>query len=410
MASSPSPTTQTDVRPVAESCDLSIIIVSWNVWELLRACLISIERTTRPSQRQHLRTLAAPEANLPPAGLRSIPAERPVPVQTRAGRRWPLLQPAPQPVQSPVDATPQQTAAGYGVEVIVVDNASTDGTAANLAAHFPWVRLIANTSNAGFTRANNQGYAISGGRFVYFLNPDTELEHDRLHGDSLFVLFDALLQSEGVAVAGPQLRYADNSLQSSARRFPGPMTGFFESTWLGRAFPLNPWARHLHMEDWSARWSYDVDWVVGAAMLCRREALQSVMVRTERGEPWPWDGPFDERFFMYSEETDLCRRLKQAGWRVLHVPQARVIHFEGRSSEQAVTARHIHFNRSKVLYWRKWFGSGWAEALRRYLLLEYRLQILVEGVKWLGGHKRALRRQRIDAYRQILATRLRESA
>jgi GT2 family glycosyltransferase len=378
------------------------------VWELLRGCIVSIERATRPGARPNQRTLIPPDAAPAPVGLRSIPAERPAPQVVRR-RAWgrALFGNQPPPAEAPVvrPAPPLPPS----VEVIVVDNGSQDGTVQKLQSHFPWVQVLANEQNLGFTRANNQGFARSSGRTVYFLNPDTELEHDRFHGDSLFALYDVLQRSEGVAMVGPQLRNADNSLQSSARRFPEPLTGFFESTWLGRALPLSPWTRRLHMADWPVRWGYDVDWIVGAAMLCRREALVQVMQATETGAPWPWQGPFDERFFMYSEETDLCLRLKLAGWRVLYVPQARVIHFEGRSSEQAVAARHIHFNRSKVFYWRKWFGPRWSESLRRYILLEYRVQVWVERAKWLVGSKRDLRRQRIGVYRHILRTRLRDS-
>jgi GT2 family glycosyltransferase len=407
---------QAEAAPPPVPCDLSIIIVSWNVWELLRGCLISIERSTRPTADARLRVLAAPPSQQPPAGQRTVPIERPaqqaVP-RNRFGRRSARAEPEPQPQAQSRPAAP---ATGATVEVIVVDNGSGDGTPELLATHYPWVRVIANESNLGFTRANNQGYATAGGRFVYFLNPDTELLHDRVHGDSLWQLYEALRAGEGVSVVGPSLHYADFSPQSSARRFPTPLTGFFESTWLGRALPWNPWARRLHLADWPALWSFDVDWVVGAAMLCRRDALQSVMrargspIPGAKAEAWPWPGPFDERFFMYSEETDLCLRLKRAGWRVLHVPAAQVVHFEGRSSEQAVEARHLHFNRSKVKYWEKWFGRRWSEPLRHYLLLEYRLQIVLERAKWLVGSKRSLRSQRIAVYRRILATRLREEA
>jgi hypothetical protein len=109
---------------------------------------------------------------------------------------------------------------------------------------------------------------------------------------------------------------------------------------------------------------------------------------------------------MYSEELDLCRRVKQAGWRILYVPEAVIIHYEGRSSEQVVAARHIHFNTSKVRYARKWFGPGWAAALRHYLLLEFRVQLWIEHIKAALGHKRTLRQTRIAAYRQVLASGL----
>lgn len=217
---------------------------------------------------------------------------------------------------------------------------------------------------------------------------------------SLSTLVAAIAADPTIGVIGPQLWYADGSLQPSARRFPTPLTGFFESTWLGRAWPSNPWARRLLMADLPADQRSDVDWLVGAALLCRRAALDAVATP---------DGPFDEGFFMYSEELDLCRRIKQAGWRIVYEPAARVIHHEGKSSEQVSTQRHIRFNTSKVRYWRKWFGPRWSEALRRYLLLEYRVQIGVEQIKLWLGHKPALRRERIAAYRQVIASGLHAS-
>ncbi len=348
-SSSTTATVPLDPAPV----DLSIVIVSWNVWDLLRACLRSIEQ--------------ASAARSGPADVRGFGPD---------GRTATL-------------------------EVIVVDNASHDATPDLVTARFPWVRVIRNATNLGFTGGNNLGYAASRGRFVYFLNPDTELVRSQLHGDSLWELYGAVAGDAHVGLAGPQLRYADNSLQSSRRRFPTALTGFFESTWLGRAWPNNPWARRLHMAGWPTAFRQDVDWVVGAAMLARRGALEVVRLPE-------YSGPFDERYFMYSEELDLCRRLKQAGYRILYVPEAWVMHYEGRSSEQVVAARHILFNRSKIRYVEQTFGRRWAAALRAYLLLEFRLQLGIEQAKWLLGHKRSLRAQRIAAYRELLATGLRE--
>jgi GT2 family glycosyltransferase len=181
------------------------------------------------------------------------------------------------------------------------------------------------------------------------------------------------------------------------------LTGFWESTWLAQCWPENPWSHHFHMADWPATLRQDVDWVVGAAMLARRTALQALLRPDE-------SGPFDESFFMYSEELDLCRRLRAAGWRVIYAPEAVIIHYEGRSSEQVVAARHIHFNTSKVRYYQKYFGMFWMELLRQYLLLEFRVQVGLEWLKWQMGHKRALRAHRIRAYRQVLATGLRPAS
>jgi len=373
---------QTQGAQAKASCDLSIVIVSWNVWPLLQQCLASIERATLPGEADFRRFPGCvQEASTSGADIGG------------AARGAEHQAPAP---------------ALATLEVIVVDNASGDDTPALVKKHFPWVRVLASEKNLGFTGGNNLGFVASRGRFVYFLNPDTELLPALdapsasypvdASSHSIAVLYCAILADPTIGVIAPQLRYADGSHQPNARRFPGPLTGFFESTWLGRAWASNPWARAMLMADLPPDRRSDVDWVVGAAMLCRREALEAVS--TEKG-------PFDEDFFMYSEEMDLCRRIKAAGWRVVYEPAAAVLHHEGKSSEQVSTQRHIRFNASKVYYWRKWFGAGWAEALRRYLLVEYALQIGVEWLKLRLGHKPALRRARIEAYREVLRSRLR---
>ncbi|RME55665.1 MAG: glycosyltransferase family 2 protein [Caldilineae bacterium] len=329
-----------------ETIDIAIVIVSWNVWDLLRACLHAIEDQTESTPNPQVRRFG-------PHG----------------------------------EAT---------LRVVVVDNASQDATPSLLSHRFPWVQGLFLDENLGFTGGNNQGLRALGlldgpvdeeaglPRFVYFLNPDTE----PLPG-SLWALYRGIAGDPTIGAIGPQLRYGDGSLQSSRRRFPTRLTGFFESTWLERAWPDNPWARRYHVAEWSPQTRQDVDWLVGAALLVRGEALAAV-------------GGFDEGFFMYSEELDLCWRIKAAGWRVVYDPAAVVIHYEGRSSEQVAARRHILFNRSKVRFYRKRFGPLWAELLRRYLLFEYRWQMALERLKWLLGHKRSLRQERIAAYRAVL--------
>ena len=318
------------------------------------------------------------------------------------------------------------------IQVVVLDNASEDATPSLLPSRFPWVQTIFSDENLGFTGGNNRALEAMGfsplptqeqegeasdqndaegpaapvrtsdnnsatdpyprpaakARFIYFLNPDTEL----LPG-SLWALYNGINEDETIGAIGPQLRYTDGALQSSRRRFPGLLTGFFESTWLEQMWPRNPWTRSYHLADWPADARQDVDWLVGAALLVRGKVLAAL-------------GGFDPQFFMYSEETDLCRRIKRAGWRVVYDPGAIVIHAEGRSSGQVSARRHILFNRSKVRYMRKWHGPLWAALLRRYLLLEFRLQIISESFKALLGHKRALRRDRVAAYRNVLKSGL----
>jgi GT2 family glycosyltransferase len=279
--------------------------------------------------------------------------------------------------------------AHYTAEVIVVDNASTDGSASAIAAGFPWVTLLANDENIGFTRGNNQGLVVSSGRTVLFLNPDTEVI-----GEALPTMLDFMAAHPEVGALGPELRYADGSIQSSRRCFPTLMTGFFESTPLAWHWPQNRWARRYRMEGEAERSAGPVDWVVGAALLARREALDQI-------------GGFDEAYFMYSEELDWCRRAKDAGWEVVFLPSAQIVHHEGKSSEQVAAARHIYFQTSKVRYFRKFHGPLASETLRLGLLGMFAGEWALEGLKGLLGHKQALRRQRMAAYEKLLRSGLR---
>ena len=313
--------------------DISIVIVNWNVRELLHRCLSSLRAT----------------ALLPGTG-------------------------------------------GLTCEVVVVDNASQDGSAAMVRAEFPQVTLIENTENLGFTRGNNQALARSTGRYLLLLNPDTEIV-----GDALTTMVAYMDANPGVGVVGPQLLYPDGSIQSSRRRFPSLATMFVEITVLQRLFGRSALVRHYYALDTPDDATQEVDWVVGACMMVRREAMDAA-------------GLLDERFFMYSEEMDWCLRIKQQGWKVVYLPTARIVHHEARSSEQVLPAQHIYFHSSKVAYVRKHFGPRQAEALRLFLLATYVYQILEEGAKWLLGSKRPLRARRISLYRRVLRSGLRGDA
>jgi N-acetylglucosaminyl-diphospho-decaprenol L-rhamnosyltransferase len=282
-------------------------------------------------------------------------------------------------------------AASYATEIIVVDNASSDGTVEMLRAEFPNLRVIANTDNRGFTRANNQALAIAQGRFLFLINPDTQLMPGATR--TLVEFMDAP-ENARVGIVGPQLVYADGSLQSSRRCFPTFSTALLESTKLQQWFPHNRTLRHYYMQDTRDDTTQDVDWVVGAAMFVRRAVYQQI-------------GGLDENFFMYSEELDWCKRAKEAGWRVVYLPCARILHYEGKSSEQALAQRDIYFHSSKVRYFKKYHGVLQGELLRYFLLSMFAYQTLEESTKYALGHKRELRVARVKAYRQVLASGLR---
>lgn len=273
------------------------------------------------------------------------------------------------------------------LEVIVVDSASSDGSPDMIQQHFPWVRLVACTDNVGFPRGNNLGMEIASGRYMLLLNPDTVILDDALSKMASY-----LDEHRDVGVVGGQLIYPDGSVQSSRRRFPTLATGLFESTW------LQPYAPHgllqrYYMEDVADDLIGEVDWLVGACLMVRREAVVAA-------------GFMDEAYFMYSEELDWCRRIKAAGWRIVYLPTARIVHHVGKSSEQVVTLRHINYQRAKLRYYYKFHGRWAGGFLRLALLLNYVWQAAVEASKYVVGHKRELRRQRIDAYWQVLRSGL----
>jgi N-acetylglucosaminyl-diphospho-decaprenol L-rhamnosyltransferase len=276
----------------------------------------------------------------------------------------------------------------YALEIIVVDNASHDDSVAMVREKYPQVTLIANVENRGFTGGNNQGIEVSHGRYVMVLNPDTEVL-----GDAIDRVVDYLDRQLDVGALGPQLLNPDRSVQSSRRRFPTLTTAFFESTWLQGLAPRGLLA-HYYMDDVAPDHTHEVDWLNGACTVFRREALDRV-------------GVYDaQNFFMYSEELDLCRRVKEAGWKIVYLPGAQVVHYVGKSSDQAVAARHIYFQTSKVHYFRKWHGAFQANLLRLSLLSQYVWQIGLEGVKGLLGSKRDLRKQRMKVYWQVVRTGL----
>lgn len=284
----------------------------------------------------------------------------------------------------------RSSARNTAIECIVVDAASTDNTPGMIRSEFPDVALIEPGSNVGFSKGNNIGMSASRGRYIFLLNPDT-----RILGQSIDLLCAHLEQHPDVGVVGPQLLEADGSVQSSRRRFPNLWTGIFESTW------LQPWAppavlRRFYMQDYSDRDMVQVDWLHGAALVVRREVFEQV-------------GGFDEGFFMYSEELDWQKRIKEAGWKIVYYPEAQVIHFGGKSSDKAIASRHIHFQTSKVRYFRKHHGPVAGLFIRLFLLTSYVSQLVIEAVKAALGHKRQMRQERIEVYWQVLRSGLRES-
>ncbi|MEB3186830.1 MAG: glycosyltransferase family 2 protein [bacterium] len=240
-------------------------------------------------------------------------------------------------------------------EIIVVDNASTDGSHELVATQFPGVRLLANDRNVGFAAGCNQGLELARGRFWLLLNPDTEV----LDG-ALDRLVAYLERHPEVAAVGPRLENLDGSLQPSAFGFYGTWRSLIENrlvqalvTWRS---PHSPW-----LAFWDHSSERIVDWVMGACLLVRR----SVALRV---------GLLDERFFMYGEEVDWQWRMAEAGHRVMYLPTARVRHRKGASTSQVARPMNDHERRSRRLLVDK--HLGWAG---RFI---YRLKAAVAAAWW----------------------------
>lgn len=220
-------------------------------------------------------------------------------------------------------------------EAVVVDNASSDGSAHLPADLAPRVRVIANAQNAGFARGVNQGIAATTGDFVLILNPDCQLRPGAVEA-----LLGEIRQSPMCAIAGPRILDPDGNVQGSARGDPDMLTGLFGRTgWLRRALPrLGVSKRNVLDPVMSGTASATVDWVSGACMLARREALAAV-------------GGFDERYFLYWEDADLCRRLRAKGYQVRYVPAAVAVHKVGVSSRGSRADAIRAFHESAYLYY-----------------------------------------------------------
>lgn len=249
--------------------------------------------------------------------------------------------------------------AGRAWEAVVVDNASSDGSAGVANEFAPCVRLIANHDNVGFGRAVNQALAAVTAPRVLVMNPDCRLEPG-----AMAALAHVLDADPSCAIAGPRILDPDGAVQGSARGDPDMLTGLFgRASALRRLLPGLPVSKR-NVVDIGGAFPGDmpvgtgpgaatsagpagvvVDWVSGACMLARRSALEAV-------------GGFDERYFLYWEDADLCRRLRNRGYRIRYVPAATAVHRVGQSSRTARALSIRAFHESAYLYYTTHVAPG----------------------------------------------------
>jgi GT2 family glycosyltransferase len=230
---------------------------------------------------------------------------------------------------------------GIEYEVIVVDNASGDGSPEMVAAEFPQVTLLRRADNAGFAVAVNQGIRAARGDLLLLLNSDAMFT-----SNALPPMHHYLQAHPEVGVLGPKLLDDDGSLQLSCRRFPGFATAFFNRYSLAtRLFPKNPISTRYLMTNFDHNSIAEVDWVSGACMMLPRQALDRI-------------GLLDERYFIYIEDVDLCQRAHRAGYEVVYFPEVAVLHHIGYSTSSLPSRSIIERHRSMWHYYKKYRGGN----------------------------------------------------
>lgn len=206
---------------------------------------------------------------------------------------------------------------GIDREIFLVDNGSRDGIGNIVSDKYPEVNFIANKKNIGMGAGNNLGIVQAKGKYIAIMNPDIVAEHD-----TFFKLFKFMEESLNVGVVGPKQFNLDGSVQDSCYRWHSLFTPIFRRTPLGKLKYAQLDEERFLMKDFDHNSQRDVDWLLGSFLFCRANALREI-------------GMFDERFFLYFEDTDLCRRFWQDKWRVVYFPDAKIIHNHNRASAKA---------------------------------------------------------------------------
>lgn len=268
-------------------------------------------------------------------------------------------------------------AGDLALDVVLVDNASVDGSTERVAHLHPSLRVVKNRLNRGFAAAANQGIRVTTAPFVFLLNPDAEIT-----AGSLASLVKVAADRPRAGILGPLVRNSDGSIQASARKVPGLLESLGHA-FLGPFAPNNRFSRSYTMAEWDRSSEREVEWVSGCAMLVRRDAFEAVM-------------GFDEGYFMYVEDVDICTRLRQAGWSVLFSPELEVVHETGVSARKRSRRLAFEHSRSIYRYFAKHRARGPAVLLKPLVKLAVWLRALLvtrgsrAKVSARGANRRAL--------------------
>lgn len=230
---------------------------------------------------------------------------------------------------------------GIEHEIIVVDNNSCDGTVETITRDFTSIKMISNSENVGFAKANNQGYAISKGENLLLLNPDTVIKPGAVKK-----VMEFMDGTPGCGMAGCRLTNMDGSLQKSIKRFPSPLNNILTALSLDKLIHSTEWRKSYYISK-----PFKVDYVSGAFMMIRRKALEE---ETYLLSP---------EFHMYSEEKDLALRLKERGWNCYFVPGAEIVHYGGQSTRRIPEEMFLELQRSQVKFFYTHYKGIYAKLL-----------------------------------------------
>ncbi len=263
----------------------------------------------------------------------------------------------------------EKGASRLAAEVILVDNHSQDGSPDLVRTAFPWVKLIQNEENLGYARANNIGIKASSGEFILFLNTDTVVPPEALPA-----LVAELGARPQVGAVGPALVHKSGRYQVSF----GGRRNFFSEIW--QKLFLNPYYKSVLGRSLKPR---DVRWVSGACLLARRTAVEEV-------------GFFDEHFFLYFEDIDLCLRMREKGWKVVFFPGIRIAHTGAATTSSLKFQTRLEYRRSQVYFYRKHNSRASAIFLSIFLRLNFALAVLFKALT--AEKKELLRSQKMRIF------------
>jgi GT2 family glycosyltransferase len=243
---------------------------------------------------------------------------------------------------------------GISFEVIVIDNASQDGTALMIEEYFPHVKLLRSTDNLGFSKANNIGIGNSNGRHILFLNPDTYISDDCFTG-----LVQYLDGNPNCGAIGPKILLSDEKTiqYSCARKLNTPMSAIFRVTHLSRI-----WGDE-YMSGWDHMDSREVECLSGSCMMVRRSVLDKI-------------NAFDENQFMYQDDTDLCFRIRKSDYKIFYCSTSKIVHLGGQSTKQINLKMRIEEEKAILYYFQKHYGSFWAFIYRLTVFFSFLARLL----------------------------------